>query len=240
MRIRSIYLLFFFLILVVVFFLLYSILQYYGKKHDQGLERLLVRPSDPPATQNVRSIRRITVIQENDDSCLDILPNGVVQRYETCGGEMKDAYRAPDPKYILRLMQLASQIDLAEHQRYPSGRYLTIVVETDEGTHTLYIPIEEENNDIATLIRQIQEDIPQHTPMPTVFTNTPTPTQGMSITSTPTVSLSITPGSSPTVRPTPSDIVDNPFTCGYFEETGRQRPYNVSNFICTTEPSPAP
>ncbi len=226
-------------LLLASFFVIFFVFKSFGGKYDQGLASLLQKTQDPPATRKVRSVRKITVIHEGENGCIEVTPDGVVRTYNNCGGELTDANRLADPKNVLRLIQSMSQIDLAQYRKKVSGPVLTLIIETDTGTETIYIPTGGGGNDIVETITKIEGDLPQPTSTPGPYIETPTPTLGgVSSSPTPTPLVSPTLGPSPT--PTPTGNPDNPFRCGYTQNGSTQKPFNVSNYICSTEPSPAP
>lgn len=233
------------LLLIASFFLIYFIFRNFGMKYDQGLASIIPKSQDPVAPRKARTVRKVTVLQE-DSGCMEVTPDGIVRTYDRCGGELVDANRLSDPKNVLRLIQVASQIDFSNYRQKLDGPYITLIIETDSGTETVYIPIGGGNgnggsggDDIIQIIDQIKGDLPQPTATPIFSPDTPTPTLGgVSNTPTPTPLISPTFGPSPT--PTPTGNPDNPFTCGFTQSSNGPRPYNVSNYICSTQPSPAP
>jgi hypothetical protein len=223
-----------------IFLIIFFALKHIGARYDQGLVNLIPTRSEGPAVRKARTIRKVVIFDEDNKGCMEITPDGVVRTYEVCGENLKDANRIADPKFILKLIQIASQIDFSKYRQKVSGPYLTLIIETDTGTEIIYVPLGREGGDIINTINLIREELPQPTQTPGPFTQTPTPTLGgVSNSPTPTPRISHTPGPSPTLNPHPSEIIESPFTCGYTESTG-PRPYNISNFICTTQPSPGP
>ncbi|MCX8009075.1 MAG: hypothetical protein N3A54_05260 [Patescibacteria group bacterium] len=222
--------------LLFSFFLLYFLLRYFGKRYDQGLESLVQTSYDAPFTRKGKTVRKITILQE-DGGCMDVSSNGVVQVYEECGGDPSVAHRVSDPKFVLRLIQRVSEIDGSKFKEGSSGAYLTLIIETEDGTETIFIPIGD--NEISKTIDLIKGQLPQPTPTSDPHAQTPTPTMGgVSHTPTSTPSVFPSPGPSPTPNQNSTGSEDNPFTCGYGETQGGSRPYNISNIICSTEPSP--
>jgi len=223
--------------LVFVFIVVFS--QQFGSMYKKGLESILPPPPEAPQTREKKHIRKITVIDRNG-GCMEMTSDGVVRSYATCGGDLTDANRLADPKNLLKLFEYASQVDPSKYQQ-KGDHVITLVIETDTGTETLYIPVSGPGgtpDPIAQVIDLITRDLPQATPTPNGPSITPTPTLiGAQVVPTdtpmPTLLPWITP--SPTLMP-----VDQGFLCSFGQANANKRPYNVSNYICATEPSPHP
>jgi hypothetical protein len=242
MKVRPVYIAFL-LISLCLFFVIYFIFRGFGKKYDEGLASLIQKSPESQSTASVRKVRKVTVIHNDDKGCMEVTPDGIVRTYDTCGGELTDANRLADPKNVLHLIQIASQIDVSSYRKKISGPVLTLIIETDNGTETIYIPTNGGggggNDDVTKIVDLIEGDLPQPTATPGPETIIPTPTMGgVSFTPTPSPIYSPTPGPSPTPTPTPNPEV--PFKCGYSQDPSSKKPFNVSNYICSTEPSPPP
>lgn len=183
-----------------------------------------------------RQLRKITI--DDDTGCLEVTSEGIVRVYETCGETLESVSRPIDPKRIIQLFEYTSRLAFDEFSLPPtSGQYLRLIVDTTTGSYTIYIPVESGDDSISDTIDLIKGDIPQPTvtpqatliPTPTLPGSTPLP----SLTPTPTIQFGVTP--TPTVAITP-----RPFTCGFSDDPTDIRPFNVTNVICSTEPSPAP
>lgn len=185
-----------------------------------------------------KRLRRITVQDEETGECLDITNDGVVRRYETCDGQLKDVTRLFDPKRIIFLFEYTSRIDPNKYKEKPQVPYVKLILHTDEGSQIVYVPVTDEPESISELIDLIEGDLPQPTPTIILPTINPTPTvPGTTIVPSMTPSPTLFPGLTPTPVPTGAQ---QPFSCGYSDQPTDTRPYNVSNYICSTEPSPAP
>lgn len=183
-----------------------------------------------------RRIRKVTVYKD-DGSCLEIGSDAVVRTYKVCGENLTDIHRLADPKRVIDLMEYVSRLDTSKLKTKPTGAYIQLSIETDQGTETVYVSVTEGQESISEVIELIEGDLPQSTPTPgptviptptlpgttPVATHTPTPTIGLFITPTPTI---------------PGEI--RTFTCGFSDDQGVKVPYYVSQIICSTEPSPAP
>lgn len=212
----------------------------FGAAIQSRLESLAPAQSSQTVTDKPsKRVRRITVLDELG-GCIEVTPDGAVRVYKECGTELDNAYRPQDPKYILELFQKVRTLNTSKYSTVPSeGTYITLVVETDQGTETIYIPGSGSGGspeDIIKTIDNIIEEIPPPTPTPTIV---PSATPSL----TPSASPSPTqPGSTWTPTPTttgaPSGPPGDPFTC-VFEEDGTNKPYRVSNVVCSTEPIPA-
>lgn len=200
--------------------------------------RILSLEQPPPQEQELikkASIRKITIKKRGETSCMEVTPDGVVRIYETCGGDLSDASRLTDPRNILKLFRIVSEADLEAYRN--SGEVLyELVIETDQGTHTIYVAGGGGGEEIIDTIDQIGGDIPN--PSPSVFSSgSPLPPGG-----TPEPSPSVIPGGpSPTPgSSSPPTGGDNPFLCDFSDSGGQGKPYRVSNVVCSNEPSPAP
>lgn len=227
-------------IVVVVLFIVLSARQF-GSSYTDSLSTILPILPDAPKTRERRVIRRVTV-KHDDGGCLEITPDGVVRSFDTCGGELTDVNRLADPKHILELVDMMSSIDISKFQR-PGPNTLTLVIETDKGSVTIYVPITHgstggyEDHTISDTIDLITGDIPQPTSTPMVSLDSPTPTLlGVQpiLTSTPTPTLPFW------ITPTPTTASIQPFTCDFSETSPGKKPYYVSGVLCTSLPIAPP
>jgi len=234
-------------VFILIFLLIFFVLRRFGTQYNQGLTSLTQTNNQNVGVRKSRLVRKVTIFQdENTASCLEVTPDGVVRSFETCGGEPTDINRLSNPKNIFELIRVASQIDVSLYMEKPTVPFVTLVIESDEGSVTVYIPTGGSGGSggggdggVGDIIDNIIGDLPQPTATPGPFVPTPTPTMGgVSFTPTPSPLISSTPGPSPTPSPTPE--VDNPFLCGFSEGSTGVKPLNVSNYICSTEPSPPP
>lgn len=212
-----------------------------GKVYQGGLSRLSGE-SDPNeyALRKKKQIRKITLQKGDEQGCYEIMPDGVVRVYAECGGELTQAARYQDPKYILQLFQLASAYDLAKYRNSGAGQIYTLTIETDEGTEIITIVLNDQNsdeiNEVIDTIDTILEDLPNPTPTPTGGSPQPSPTllPGQSPLPSPTA-----PGSTPQPSASGTGGVElTPFSCNFAEDSVSGKPYRVSNIVCTEEPQP--
>jgi hypothetical protein len=221
----------------VVFLLAVILLKSIGSRYSSGLSALLPNTVDaPPELQDKRRLRKITIEQE--DGCIEVSSEGVVRQYTECGGTLVDTNRLFDPKRIIELFEYTSRLDPEKYKTPPlSVPYIRLVVESDTGTQVLYVPVGSGPDSISDTVKLIIGDLPQPTqtpaatliPTPTLPGTTPLPTLQPS----PTIPFGLTP--------TPTFVPQNtprPFTCGYTVDGSDKRPYNVTNVICSTQPTP--
>jgi hypothetical protein len=197
----------------------------------------------PSATREKKNIRRLTV--EDEHGCMEVTPDGVVRTFATCGGELVDANRIADPKFLLKLLDAVSVMDTTPYRVRPkTGVVITLHIQTDTENITVYLPASSPSpsydpGTIEGLIHLVQGDLPQptQTPVPGGPSVTPTATT-IPISGTPSPTPTLAPWITPTVTPEASNLT--PFTCGFSEDESGKKPLNVSNYICSTQPSPAP
>lgn len=223
--------------IIVIF--LYVGLQRVGKTYQQGLSNVTTTINQPSAGKDVRKVRRI-LVQQDDGSCLEMTPDGIVRTLDSCAGQAKDVNRLADPKHLLTLFQYASQIDVEKFSSKPTeGTYTTLIIQTDKGTFTVYVPTTPGSGPgdgtIEGVIDLITGDLPQptHTPIPGQPTATPTP---FGATPPPSATPTLIVFGSPT--PTPSYPPPFPFLCDFSDSTTKKKPYYVSGVICSSQPTP--
>lgn len=200
--------------------------------------------NEPVLTQERKVVRKITV-SGDDGGCIEVTPDGVIRVFATCDGEATDAARVQDLKNVQELFKQVSETRFTDQYRRPSSNSIKLIIETDQGTEVVYIPAGSAGTSVGSgqvdqikeIIDRITEEVTAPTSTPVPSTGTPTPTLPPGVSATPTPTLSTDPAPSPS--PTPSGSpAPKPFTCGYTETESGPRPYNVSNYICTTEPTP--
>jgi hypothetical protein len=224
------------LVLIIIAFILFLI------SKTQGLSSSPIDTNsilnEPIYFKDTKRLRKIIVQDEETGECLEISNDGVVKRYETCEGKLMDSTRLFDPKRIIQLFEYASRIDPSKYRSKPEGSSIRLILYTDSGTEIVYVPVTDDEESISEIIDLIVGDLPQPTPTEYVIPGTPTPTlPGTTIIPTSVPTATLYPGITPTPGPTGQQ---QPFTCGFFDDPYEQRPYNVTNAICSTEPSPAP
>ncbi|MBI4065311.1 hypothetical protein HY409_02995 [Candidatus Gottesmanbacteria bacterium] len=187
-----------------------------------------------------KTVKKITIKKGNDRGCMEITPDGAVRVFSVCGQTLSLASRFPNPRHILQLFKLITEEDLDSYTQKSTGAIYQLTIETDTGTQTVYLVLSESDGGVGqTIISTIQiitGDIPR--PSSTLgSTLTPTPTVvSESITLAPTGSLFI-PTPTPTIGVSEQTQT---FTCGFNESGDKKKPFNISNIVCSTEPSPAP
>jgi hypothetical protein len=216
--------------IILLFFVIRSGLFSDNSKSGQAVSDFSTNPN---ITAN--NIRRIRVLKGGDSGkCIDITNDGAVRIYETCDGELEEAFRSNDSRTVHRLFRDILLTKMST--KYIPGA-TRIDVETDRGTYTYYLlPGDGQGDDtpgIEGLIDTIINDNPYSTPTPTV-----------SVLSTVTPIISAYPTAtilpSPTINawiPTPSPELIGEFTCDFSEITGGKIPYRVSNFVCSSAPT---
>lgn len=225
------------IIIFIIGIIVFLVLKAFGSSYSQNV------PSSRISDQSIeikekKRLRKITVTDEETGECLEITNDGVVRRYETCDGQLQDATRLFDPKRIIQLFEYASRIDPNKFRNKPQGAYIRLIIETDAGSDVVYVPVTDEPESISEVIDLIKGDLPQPTPTLYIPTTIPTPTlPGTTIIPTITPTPTLLPGITPTPEPS---LTEQQFTCGFTDDPSEIRPFNVSNYICSTEPSPAP
>lgn len=202
--------------------------------------------TDPVSGREKKQIKRVTLQNDDDTKCIQVTPDGIIRVFETCEGEATNAARSQENKIVQELFKRIEETTFtSQYRRRPNGKSIIVTVETEQGTEVLYLPVSSGGNGsgLDNQIQQIVETIDKITdivtlPTPTPqITDTPTPTLPPGVTSTPTPTTTVT-GPTPTDTPVPTGtIAPQPFTCG-FTETNGPKPYNISNYVCTTEPTP--
>lgn len=211
-----------------------------GKEYRRGISDISGEPQPKKLTIFRRDeVRKIIVKKGAGDGCMEITPDGVVRLFSTCGVTLVDASRLSDSKNILKLFKIITEEDLTTYQQKTDGLVYEITIETDSGSKTIYVALGGGSDGIGQTIigtiDDITEDIPQASPSQG---STPTPTQSLFNTSTPTPTGTIF-----VPTPTPTTQVggaQTSFTCGFTESGGTKKPFNISNIVCSTEPSPVP
>ncbi len=180
-----------------------------------------------------KKILSIIIKKDGESECMKVTPDGVVRIYKTCSDDLESAARLQDPKNILKLFRVLSDSDLEKLRERGSGDFYEITIQTDEGTEIIYVT-DDDDDGIVPIIEDIKGDLPSPTPAPSTQAS-PSPLASPSPVPSPS------PGFSPLPSATPQASASSQatFSCE-FDENGNKRPLNVSNIICSTEPSPAP
>jgi hypothetical protein len=231
MRRQTVLLISFFLLSIILLIVI-LVAQNLGKNYQAGLEQIQTDQNQQFFTRDKRRIRKVFV--ERDGKCLVIGEDAVVRTYDTCDGELQNIHRLADPKHVLELLEFVSRLDPSKYRQKPSGFSLKLIIQTDNGTEVIYIPVGGGGPDsIPDVIDLIEGDLPQptQTPFPTII---PSPTlPGTTIIPSLTPTPTWLPGVSPTPYLTPTPAL---FICDYFDDPTDVRPYNVSSFLCSEEP----
>lgn len=190
----------------------------------------------PPERAQIQKVR---LKRQDSDKCIEVGRDGVVRIYETCSSEEpSEVQRTVDLKNISKLFRLVTETDLQKYQQ-GNGTVYEVTLTTTSGTQTYYVVIDESGGsspveEIVGTIENIEEDLPNPS-------SSPVPSASGVVQSSSSPQPSVTPGGpSPSgyIPPSPSPASSlNPFVCDY---TTENKPKNVSNFICSTDPSPVP
>jgi len=205
-----------------------------GNSYEQRIDTL--EKPQSKTNMNIRTVkivRKVTVHDENGQGCTEITQDGVVRKYSICGQQLETADRLKNPKNITKLFRKISERDWLEVSPSPSSRIVRVTFETDEGNQTYYLIIEDDDDqEIIDVLDDIEDDIPPSFPTPTgILQPTVAPSVNPLISPTPTQYI---PPWAPT--PTTQQSAQQPFLCGYTEDG---KPTNISNTLCSTEPTPA-
>jgi hypothetical protein len=228
--------------LIIMVLLIIVVLSRFGAAYERGLSSVLQNQQPQQLSQTVKrkNVRKVTVLT-SDAGCMEVTPDGVVRMFKTCGTDLSGAARLTNTRDIQRLFRLTTENDLSMYQSKPSGAYTTIIIHSDDGDQTVYIPHGGQGptppaGEIIIIIDQIGGDIPSLKPRPT---SGPTPTNlPPGVTQTPTPTAEIVFGDTPT--PTPSiTLTEQPFSCD-FSADSKNRPVTVSNTLCSSAPTPGP
>ncbi len=228
-------------LLVIVFLLIILTSSRFGKAYQKNIRTVSDEPEPKSLTIFRRdTIKKVTIRKSGDQGCMELTPDGAVRVYTVCGKRLKQAVRLSDSKYITKLFKLVTEEDLSFYQQKKDDSIYEVTLETDTGIKTLYLVLDVGSDSVAQVIIQTIISISQDMPKPSPESGqTPFPTESENIqqgTLTPTAILDIgfpTPGPTGTVNA-------QSFTCGFTEGGNIKKPFNISNIICSTEPSPAP
>jgi hypothetical protein len=247
-------------ILVLLFGAIFFIVTRIGTAYRKGLSQMTDQPAPGNATHNIKeTITKITIRDKKSKGCTEVTPDGIIRIYEVCGTQLTDANRMNNPSNINRLFKLTGETVFTDADTSEAAIYdctgSILAIETASGTKTVCLKSENSQGggnggggsgsggngggvgpiqDIIDTIKKIIEDIP---PTPTITPPVQIPTPTIEPTGTPEPTLPLMPGETPIITPTP--IIPKPFTCNYYiDSTGKKRPYNVSNTICSDEPAP--
>lgn len=203
-----------------------------GQQYASVLNTVAPTLAPLPATRERRRITRVQVVTQ-EGTCVTMTPDGVVVQSLSCEEESVQSTRLADPKFLFQLFKQLESVDTSLLTVPPKGAYITVTITTDQGQQTIYIP---EDSDIGETIENVEEDLPSLTPTPTIPAGV-TP----SIVPSPSVTGSLAP-TNPQSSTTPvpnTDPSDSGFSCD-FTEGGVTKPYTISNYICSTGPTPNP
>ncbi len=217
-----------------------------GQSLREGLQSINPQVQDLTLAEK-KDVRRVTIRKGGSDECIEVTPDGIVRVLRNCDeNQIEEVYRAEDAQAIFQLFNKVARTDLSRYRLPPAAgtQYYTLTIETSQGQEVYYIP---ENENIPPLVQDIidiiEEEIlpsPTATPSPTRPPGaTPTPTTVSTATPTPTLPPGVTATSTPTPTPGPDEPEGDPFTCVFDDNQSGQKPYRVSNVVCSTEPIPA-
>lgn len=232
---RFIYLLAIIFVLIIAGLIILAVR--FGSAYKGGLANF----SNQTSTEEVKSLKKkkilnITVKKSGEAACMQVTPDGIVRIFTTCNDDLEIAARPQDPKNILKLFKILSESDLDKLREPGSGEYYQLIIQTDEGTETIYIPVSSSGgSEIIQTIVNIKGDIPSPVA-------SPSGSQAPGHSSSPQLQPTPSP-SSYFATPSPSSGTQASSQIGFsceFDEFGNKRPLNVSNIICSSEPSPLP
>ena len=221
----------------IIIFLLILILGV-GKAYRLGLSRF--SPEQAPGEVSLKKkkeIKKISISRGGESGCMEITPDGIVRIYSTCGENLTSADRLTDLKFIQNLFRLINEQDLSKYTKKLTGEdVIEITVNTDTGTEHYYLIIGDPGTQgIIDTIENIKGDLPGASPSPQASIGA----SGYIPPSPPP------PGSSqyyiiPSATPGSTSLPITPFTCDFIVAPGMKKPFNISNIICSTQPSPVP
>lgn len=226
--------------LVIIIGITGSVIYALGKAYQSGLSISNNQPIQEIKITKTKKIRKITLKKTNQDACIEVSPDGTVRIYNTCGQQLTEAARLTNLNAIQKLFAQVSEQTYVVCRDDLVNAY-QIVVESDQGVETVCV-LENNNSgggvssNITDIINNILGDLPHPSTSPLPNRSTPPPTNSP-YASPPHASPSgnSTPSPSPGASGTPSG-----FICDYHETTGQNKPYTVSNIVCSTSPSPLP
>lgn len=223
-------------VIVVVIILIISIK--FGGAYKGGLSNFSNEIQDQEIVlKKKKQVKRLSIRKKGDTSCMDITPDGVVRQYDVCGGELTDAERLSDSKNITRLFKFVSESDITKLQDSGEDVY-EITIYTETGTEVIYVSNSGTNGQAGQIVQEIIliiGDIHNPTPTPNSSGSYESPRSSSQL-SSPHASGITTPSPTPTSQPESL----TPFICDYVESGSKKKPYNVSNVICSNEPTTAP
>lgn len=227
-------------VFVVVMLSIFVVLMRIGAVYRKRINVTPGTQFEEPKLHKTKIVKSITVKKNTGRDCMQITPDGVVRVFAQCDDNLTDANRLTNTNNILKLFRMITEYDA--DTSLPTGEgdnVYELIIETDEGTQHLYIVIDENTptqlQEIVQTITKIEEDIPPSSPQPSTIT--PSPSAG-SVSPSLLPSGSVTPGAFPS--PTPGGLPGQAFLCDFMEVGGKKKPINVSNIICSTDPSPLP
>ncbi len=231
---KMIYLLGAVFIVTLVGIIIYTIL--FGNAYKEGLDSFTNQNSSQEITSDKKKkIMRVTIKKEGETQCIKVTPDGIVRIYATCDEDLESVTRPSDPKNILNLLKILTEADLKKFQGGMTGNYYILTIETDTGTETIYVSSTSDiGDDIIQTIEDIKEDL--SSPIPRVSAEA-SPFSSANPLFTPPASPLFSP--LPSVLPSGEGSSQQVFSCE-FDAQGNRKPFNISNIICSTEPTPVP
>lgn len=236
------------IILIIVIVVIVILTIKVGNAYKSKLSDTTTQAPLPITHTEKDAITKVSITNNNDNSCIEITPDGAIRVYSECGTKLVTAHRTTDIRYTAKLYKTLYEMPESESQTQSTidnceGYIITI--ETENNTRKVCITKDSQNggdtsqnsfqqtinNDIIDTIDKIIEDIP---PTPTVTSSPNQPTSTLSPSSTVNPSQPMIPTVIPT--PTVTSAPQKPFTCDFLDVNGKKRPKNVSNVICSTDP----
>lgn len=212
-----------------------------GQAYRLGISSFEAKKTTEELTlKKKKIISKITIKRQGEENCIEVTPDGIVRVYRECGTqELESANRLTNPKSVLKLFKLVSETDLSKLDTSGEGELYQLILETDEGTEVVYIVFSDDSppviEEIIETIENVEEEIPDPTPIPN-------PSASMQLfpsggATSPPQASGVVVSPSPSATPGTGGSQEVPFNCDY-QETSQNKPVNVSNTICTSEPVP--
>jgi hypothetical protein len=236
------------IILLVLVLTIFLVLTKMGQNYGKGLNNVANQNPITNITHIERKdIKSISLKKANESGCMVITPDGAVRIYKICDKEMQEAHRLTDAKRILEFYKLMAETDLQEITNSDDCDGYIATLNTDESERIVCIgslsgsngnnsPGDNPINIIGDTIKKIIEDLPMSTPTPIVPTGQLP--SGTIIPGEPTPTIYGLIGFEPTPTPTGRPLV--PFSCNFSGPSGNKKPTNISNIVCSSDPTPAP
>jgi hypothetical protein len=209
-----------------------------GANYRKTISGLVEEPKINEITSTeAKKVKKIIFQKRNSSGCIEVTPEGIVRVYQVCQEELESANRLVDPKNLIKLFKLVTEKTYKSQSFSDNDEVYQVILETNTGKEIFYIVVggSDQGDELLDTLEDVIEDIPD--PTPTSYISSPSPRNSPAVSGSTSPSGSSLFFSSPS--PSPSGYVET-FTCEFSESGGTAKPKNVSNVICTGDPSPAP